>query len=110
MAKGDSHMRKAIIIIIIIILGTGGFLGWDWYDKTKNQKLEPSITLYFWTDANGNKNVSDSPPPENARNVYEEKGYKYIKPPLIVTIKNKAFEYYKKTKKSLFKSGKTKKK
>jgi len=103
-------LRKALIIIIIIIMGAGGYLGWDWYDKTKNQKLEPSITLYYWTDAAGNKYFSDTPPPENARNVHKEKGYKHIKPPLIVTLKNKAVEYYKKTMKKLFKSGKTKKK
>jgi len=103
-------MRKALIIIIIIIVGMGGYLGWDWYDKTRNQKLEPSITLYYWTDAAGNKYFSDTPPPQNARNVHKEKGYKYIKPPLIVTIKNKAVEYYKKAKKKLFKPGKTKKK
>ena len=103
-------MRKALIIIIIIILGAGGYLGWDWYDKTKNQKLEPSITLYYWTDEAGNKHFSDTPPPKNARNVYEEKGYKHIKLPLIVTIKNKAVEYYKKARKKLFEPGKTKKK
>ena len=103
-------MRKTLIIIIIIIMGAGGYLGWDWYDKTQNQKLEPSITLYYWTDAAGNKYFSDTPPPENARNVHKEKGYKHIKPPLIVTIKNKAVEYYTKTKKKLFKSGKTQKK
>ena len=103
-------MRKALIIIIIIIMGAGGYLGWDWYDKTKNLKLEPSITLYYWTDAAGNKYLSDTPPPQDARNVHKEKGYKHIKPPLIVTIKNKAVEYYKKTKEKLFKPGKTKKK
>ncbi len=103
-------MRKALIVIIIIIMGAGGYLGWDGYDKTKNQKLQPGITLYSWTDAAGNKYFSDTPPPKNARNVYKDKGYKYIKPPLIVTIKNKAIEYYKKTKKKLFKPGKTKKK
>ena len=102
-------MRKALIVIIFIVMGTGGYLAWDWYDKTKEQKLEPSITLYYWTDAKGNKHFSDIPPPENARNVYTDKGYKHIKPPLIVTIKNKAVEYYKKIKKKLFKPGKTKK-
>ena len=101
-------MRKAIIIIIIIIIGTGGFLGWDWYDKTQKQKLEPSITLYHWTDAEGNKHISDVAPPQNATNVYTDKGYKYITPPLIVTIKNKAVEYYRETKKKLFKPKETK--
>lgn len=103
-------MRKAIIIILIILIGTGGYLGWDWYDKTRKQKLEPSITLYYWTDAKGGKHFSDVPPPKNARNVYKEKGYKHIKPPLIITLKNRAVEFYKETVKKLFTSGKNKKK
>ena len=103
-------MRKAVIIIIIIIIGTGGYLGWDWYAKTKMQQLEPSITLYYWIDVKGGKHVSDSPPPADARNVQTEKGYKYIKSPLIVTIKNKAFEFYKETVKKLFKPKARKKK
>ena len=103
-------MRKAIIVILIIVIGAGGYLGWDWYDKTRNQKLEPSITLYYWTDAEGNKYFSDTPPPQNATNVYKEKGYKHIKPPLIVTIKNKAVEFYKETRKKLFKPEQAKKK
>ncbi|MEJ2729429.1 MAG: DUF4124 domain-containing protein [Deltaproteobacteria bacterium] len=101
-------MRKAIIIIVIIIIGTGAFLGWDWYNKAQKQKLEPSITLYYWTDAEGNKHVSDVAPPQNAKNVYTDKGHKYIPPPLIVTIKNKAFEYYRETKKKLFRADETK--
>jgi len=103
-------MRKALIIIIIIIIGTGGFLGWDWYDKTRRQKLEPSITLYYWTDAKGGKHFSDVPPPKSARNVYQEKGYKHIKPPLILTLKNAAVEFYKEIAKKLFTSGKNQKK
>jgi len=98
-------MRKALIVIIIILIGTGGFLGWDWYAKTQKQQLEPSITLYYWTDVKGGKHVSDTPPPKGAGNVHTEKGYKHIKTPLVVTIKNKAIEIYRKTKKKLFKSG-----
>ena len=103
-------MRKALIVIIIIILGAGGYLGWDWYDKTQKQRHEPSITLYYWTDADGNKHISDVAPPQNAKNVYKDKGFKYIRPPLVVTFKNKAVEYYKKASKKLFKSGKGEKK
>jgi len=103
-------MRKAIIIIVIIMIGAGGFLGWDWYHKTQKQKLEPSMTLYYWTDAAGNKHISDSPPPPGARNVYKDKGYQYIAPPLIITIKNKIVEFYKETHKKLFKPKPAKKK
>ncbi|MGD2187925.1 MAG: DUF4124 domain-containing protein [Desulfobacterales bacterium] len=103
-------MHKALIVVLILILGVGGFLGWDWYAKTKKQALEPGITLYYWTDAEGNKHFSDSPPPEGAKNIYEEKGYKHIKPPLVVLIKNKGVEFFKKMKKKLFSPKKTKKK
>ena len=103
-------MRKAIIIIIIIIIAAAGFLGWDWYDKAQKQKLEPSITLYYWTDTEGNKHISDVAPPQNAENVYKDKGYKYISPPLIVTIKDKVVDFFKETRKKLFKPKKTQKK
>ncbi len=103
-------MQKALIISIVIIVAIGGYLGWDWYDKTSKQALEPSITLYFWTDAKGNKHSSDTPPPEGAKDVYTDKGYKYIKPPLVVIIKNKTIEFYKETKKKFFKTKKKRKK
>lgn len=103
-------MRKAIIVVIIIVIGAGGYLAWDWHDKTEKQALEPSITLYYWTDAKGNRHISDTPPPKTAGNVYQDKGYKYIKPPLIVTIKDRAVEFYKKTKQKLFKPRQRKKK
>jgi hypothetical protein len=102
-------MQKAIIIIIVLIVAIGGYLGWDWYAKTSKQALEPSITLYYWTDARGNKHFSDSPPPEDAKDVYTDKGYKHIKPPLVVTIKDKTIEFYKETKKKLFKTKKNRK-
>jgi hypothetical protein len=102
-------MRKTLIVVIIVILGIGGYLGWDWYDKTHRRQLEPSITLYYWTDANGEKHISDRPPPQKARNVYTDKGYKHIRTPLFVTIKNKARDFYKKARKKMFKPRKSKK-
>jgi hypothetical protein len=103
-------MRKALIVIIIIIMAAGGYLGWDWYAKTQKQKFEPSITLYYWTDADGNKHVSNVAPPQNAVNVRKDKGYKYIRPPLIVIIKSKVVEFYKESRRKLFKPKRTKKK
>ncbi len=101
-------MRKALIVVIIVIVGIGGYLGWDWYDKTHRRQLEPSITLYYWTDADGEKHISDRPPPQNARNVYTDKGYKHIRTPLVVSIKNKVVRSYLKIRKKLFKSKKSK--
>jgi len=103
-------MRKAVIITIIIIIGAGAYLGWDWYTKTKKQQLEPSITLYYWTDAKGGRHFSDSTPPADARNIQTEKGYKHIQPPLVVTIKNKAIELYKTAREKRVKTEKKSKK
>ncbi|MDX1708396.1 MAG: DUF4124 domain-containing protein [Desulfobacterales bacterium] len=103
-------MRKVLIVVIVVIVGIGGYLGWDWYDKTHRRQLEPSITLYYWTDADGEKHISDRPPPQNAKNVYSDKGYKHIRTPLIVSIKNKVVESYLKIRKKLVKSRKSKEK
>jgi hypothetical protein len=102
-------MRKAFIMAIIVILGIGGYLGWDWHDKTKKQQKEPSITLYYWTDSKGDRHISDSPPPENIKNVTTDKGYKHIRTPLVVTIKNKAINLYQKITNTLFKRRKARK-
>ena len=102
-------MRKTLIVVIIAILGIGGYLGWDWYDKTHRRQLEPSMTLYYWTDTSGEKHISDRPPPKSARHVRMEKGYRHIRTPLIVTFKNKVVDFYLKIRKKLFKSRKTKK-
>ena len=99
-------MHKALIVIIVIIVAIGGYLGWDWHDKTTKQKLKPSITLYYWTDAEGNRHFSDTPPPEGAKDVYADKAYKYIEPPLVVTIKDKAIDFYRETKWKHFKTKK----
>ena len=106
---GDRYMRKALVIVIIAIVGIGGYLIWDWHDKTKKRQLEPSITLYYWTDAKGQKHISDSAPSQNARNVYTDKGYKHIRTPLAVTIKDKAVDVYRAIRKKLIKPKKDKK-
>ena len=103
-------MRKALIAVIVLAVGAGGYLGWDWYTKTKKQSLEPSITLYYWTDSKGGKHFSDSAPPSDAINIHTEKGYKHIKPPLVVVIKNKAVTFYKATRDKLFKAKEKQKK
>jgi hypothetical protein len=104
MQKRNDGMKKVVIVIILLIFGLGGYLGWDWYDKTKRQRLEPSVMLYYWTDSKGGKHISDVPPPKGARNVRTEKGWRHIRTPLIVSIKNKAAGIYKRAKRSLFKS------
>ena len=101
-------MKKALILIIVIILGCCGYLYYDWHTKTKKQAAEPSIPQYSWTDDQGIRHFTDSPPPEGAINVKKTKGYQYVAPPLVVTIKKKIVHYYVQAKEKLFKPKKKK--
>jgi hypothetical protein len=83
-------MKKVLVAILILVLGVGGFLYFDWHTKTKKQAAEPSVPQYSWTDSQGVRHFTDSPPPSGATDVRETRGYQYIAPPLVVTIKNKA--------------------
>ena len=102
--------KKVFIIIIVIILGVGGFLFYDWYVKTQKMAAEPSITLYSWTDKDGKKHFTDTQPPRDAKNVEEIKGYEYIEAPLVVKIKDKTVDFFKWVKGKLFKKKSKKKK
>ena len=102
-------MKKALIIILILVVGSSGFLFYDWYDKTRRKNLEPAVPLYSWTDTKGVRHYSDTEPPPEARNVEKTKGYEYISPPLVVTIRDKTLETFKRAKAKLSKS-KSKKK
>jgi len=101
-------MKKTLAVILIIIIGFSGFLYYDWHTKAKMQAAEPSVPQYAWTDAQGSRHFTDSPPPKGATNIKETKGYKHIEPPLVVTIRNKAVEYYGKVKDKWFKPKKKK--
>ena len=102
-------MKKARVVIVVIVLGFSGFLYYDWHTKTKSQAAEPSIPQYSWTDAEGTRHFTDRPPPKGATNIKETRGYKSIDPPLVVTIKEKVIETYQDIKKKLFKPKKKKK-
>jgi len=103
-------MKKALMVIIILILGCCGFLYYDWHTKTHKQAAEPSIAQYAWTDAQGTRHFTDTVPPAGAINIEKTKGYKYIDPPLVITLKNKTIEYYDRIKEKISKSKKKKKK
>ena len=95
--------KKALIISMVAWVGIAGFLYHDWHDKTKKMAAEPSITLYSWTDEDGNKHFTDTQPPQGAKYVEEVKGNEYIEPPLIVKIKDKISDFFKWVKGKLFK-------
>lgn len=102
-------MKKVFIIFIILVFGAAGYLYYDWHVKTKEMAAEPSITLYSWTDEEGAKHFTDTPPPKGARDVETSKGYKYVELPLVVQIKDNTIEFYKWIKKKIFKKKEKKK-
>jgi len=103
-------MKKGLIIAFIIVLGSAGFLAYDWHVKTAIQADDQRITLYSWTDAQGAKHYTDTQPPDDAVNIEERKGYKYVEPPLVIRIKDRSMEMYKWIKGKLFKKKAKKKK
>jgi len=103
-------MKKALVVILILVLGFSGFLYYDWQAKTKQQAAEPSLPQYSWTDSQGVRHFTDSAPPAGATDIHETRGYQYIDPPLVVIIKDKAVEYFGKIKEKIFKPKKKKKK
>ena len=102
-------MKKGLVVILILVSGVSGFLYYDWHTKTKKQAAEPSIPQYSWTGSRGVRHYTDSAPPAGATDVRQTRGYQYIDPPLVVTIKNRAVEYYQRIKEKLFKPKKKKK-
>ena len=94
-------MKKFLIAIILIIAVAAGYLYYDWDTKTKRAASEPKKILFTWTDEKGVKHFSDKAPPEGARNIEKTTGFKYVKPPLITTIKNGAVKLYRRGKKTL---------
>ena len=103
-------MKKTLIIVLIIILGSVGFLAYDWHVKTTLREDDQRVTLYSWTDENGARHYTNTQPPDGARNIEERKGYKYTDQPLVVKIKDKIADGYKGIKDKLFKKKKRKKK
>ena len=103
-------MKKILIIAFIIILGSVGFLAYDWHVKTTIQADDQRVTLYSWTDAKGARHNTDTQPPDDARNIEAHKGYKYTDRPLVIKIKDKIIDGYKRIKDKLFKKKDRKKK
>jgi len=102
-------MKKTLAVMLIIVLGFSGFLYYDWHTKTKKQAAEPNIPQYSWTDKDGARHFTDTAPPQGATDIKETKGYQYIEPPLVITLKDKAIDYYNRIKEKISKSKKKKK-
>ena len=102
-------MKKTLIIFLIFILGSVGYLAYDWHVKTTLQVDDQRVTLYSWTDENGARHFTNTQPPDGARNIEERKGYKYADQPLLVKIKDMTIDRYKWVKKKLSKKKEAKK-
>ena len=103
-------MKKTLIVVLIILLGSVGFLAYDWHMKTTLHEDDQRVTLYSWTDAKGARHFTDTQPPDGARNIEERKGYKYSDQPLVVKIKDKTIDGYEWIKEKLLKKKERKKK
>ena len=90
-------------MVLIIILGAVGYLAYDWYVKTTIYEDDQRVTLYSWTDEKGARHYTNTQPPDGARNVEESKGFKYTDQPLVVKLKNKIVDGYKRVEQKLFK-------
>ena len=94
-------MKKVLVIIIIFIAAAAGYLYYDWDTKTKRAALEPSKSLYSWTDEKGVKHFTDKEPPGGAKDIEKTTGFNYVKPPLVTTIKKAALNSYRRVKNAL---------
>ena len=99
-------MKKSLIIALLIIFGSVGFLAYDWHVKTTIQSDDQRVTLYSWTDEKGAIHFTDTQPQNGVRKFKDYKGFKYADQPWVVKIKDKAIDGYKWVKKKLFKTKK----
>jgi heme-degrading monooxygenase HmoA len=96
-------MKKSLIIALLIIFGSVGFLAYDWHVKTTIQSDDQRVTLYSWTDENGVRHYTNTQPPDGAQNIEESKGYRYADQPLVIKIKDKTIDGYQWIKKKFVK-------
>ena len=95
-------MRKLIWGIVALTLAGAGYLGYDWYQVSKEQKQPPKIALYAWSDGHGVRHFTDTPPPPGARNVEKSQGYAPARRPLLMMIGDVLAESYESLKNRFF--------
>jgi hypothetical protein len=91
-------MKKLLIVLIVIAGLASGYLIYDWQATSKKRADAPVTIIYSWEDESGNAHFTDMPPPDNARNIKQTKGQKYIKPPLAVRIMETVQGWYRQAK------------
>ena len=100
-------MKKKFIVLVVIVGLTSGYLIYDWQVTSKKRANAPITTIYSWEDESGNTHFSDKQPPDDARNIKQTKGQKYIKPPLAVRIKETVLGWYRQVKTGISKAVKS---
>lgn len=88
--------RKALLIVVGIVLAAAGYLGYDYYMWAKYLEPDPSVNLYGWTDSRGVRHFTDSAPAAGARDVQITQGFKHRKLPLVIQAKEKIIGIYRK--------------
>lgn len=91
-------MKKIFIVLIVIAGLTSGYLIYDWQVTSKKRANAPITTIYSWEDESGNTHFTDKQPSDDARNIKQIKGQKFIKPPLAVRIKEAVLRWYQQAK------------
>ena len=91
-------MKKTFIVLLVIAGLATGYLVYDWQLTSKKKAEAPFTTIYSWQDENGNTHFTDKQPPDNARNIKQTQGLKYIKPPLAVRIKETVLKWSRQAK------------
>jgi hypothetical protein len=100
-------MKKIFIVLLVIAALATGYLIYDWQFTSKKRAAAPFVIIYSWQDENGNTHFSDGQPPENARNIKQTRGLKYIKPPLAVRIKETVLVWCRQAKTGISKAVKS---
>jgi hypothetical protein len=94
-------MQKLLWGIVGLALAGGGYLAYDWHQASKEQGQPPKISLYVWSDAQGVRHFTDTPPPPGARNVEKSQGYAPARRPLVMVIRDALKESYESLKNRL---------
>jgi len=94
-------MRKLIWGIVGLALSGAGYLAYDWHQASNEQMQPPKIALYTWSDSQGVRHFTDTPPPPGARDVEKSQAYAPVRRPLVMVIRDVVRESYESLKNRL---------
>ena len=94
-------MRKLIWGIVGLALTGAGYLAYDWHQASKEQAQPPKTVLYAWSDSQGVRHFTDTPPPPGAHDVEKSQRYTPARRPLVMVIGDFLRESYESLKNRL---------